>query len=465
MPHFLCFADLSFSRNKNGSANENNIVNNEGKSLLTATATTSAAESATQTIDTSAPDETAGGSGKHATSFFVREENKKSSFVLQHAFRLVCESEHQLQDGNDVLKSAHAPANDNGGADEVNNHDQHQMEGETAVAGKKYTLMAAASITSCISTNNSGSESPKYTPGALETFLFGGFELITNVKTVEVYVIRSNDASKTSKPEEETYLTTCKGVPLRDLPPLTATALFVDGTSPDGESEERSHALDEDISKKKDHDTFYKFIFVSPGGPKPMKKVRLKFVTSNTLSVHGSIIVRVFKVKGRLADTIPTSNASQKQSMPQPSLPIGTAKFNPGMLNEGSRDNNMNSLASMMAMMGGSGAMPMAMNSQQQQLRQLQVQPSNQQFVQQQQYVQQQNDHQQEKNQAEIISAIAGLGMFLKSSEERTMNKFESMLTKMEMRINERLDNFDKRLDGIEQSINNLNSNELGSHE
>ena len=108
----------------------------------------------------------------------------------------------------------------------------------------------------------------------------------------------------------------------------------------------------------------------------------------------------------------------------------------------------MSSLASMMAMMGGNSmmGMPLAMqiNPQQQQLKQLQTQPSHQQYAQQQQ---QQNNHQQEKNQAEIVSSVAGLGIFLRSSEERTMSKLETMLTNMEMRIMKRLDGLDERLD------------------
>ena len=123
----------------------------------------------------------------------------------------------------------------------------------------------------------------------------------------------------------------------------------------------------------------------------------------------------------------------------------------------------MSSLASMMAMMGGNSmmGMPLAMqiNPQQQQLKQLQTQPSHQQYAQQQQ---QQNNHQQEKNQAEIVSSVAGLGIFLRSSEERTMNKLETMLTNMEMRIMKRLDGLAERLDVIEQSVNESN-HELGS--
>mmetsp|Transcript_21158 Transcript_21158/g.38305 ORF Transcript_21158/g.38305 Transcript_21158/m.38305 type:complete len:468 (+) Transcript_21158:111-1514(+) len=466
MPHFLCFTDLN---NPNSSAKEKNP------------SAAIAADSSTQNIDTSAPaTEVAGESSQHPTSLFVREENKKSSFGLHQPFALFYESGHNLQNGDNVPKSAQVSADGYVNADEV--HDQaigdHQncdksdarpVEGAPAIGREKETMVATASITSCIS-----DESPRFIPQARETFLFGGFELITNVKTVEVYV------TKTSNPEEESYLTTCKGIPLRDLPPLMKTPLYIDGTRDEGESttienhdgqscnikesKETKDALGGGATKTEERDIFYKFVFVSPGGPKPVERIRLKFVRSNASCVHAnSIIVRTLKVKGRLSDSIPTSNASQ-QSMPQPPLPIGTANFNPGIRNNERKD-DMSSLASMMAMMGGNSmmGMPMAMqmSPQQQQLKQLQTQPSHQQYAQHQQQ-QQQNNHQQEKNQAEIVSSVAGLGIFLRSSEERTMNKLETMLTNMEMRIMKRLDGLAERLDVIEQSVNESN-HELGS--
>ena len=45
------------------------------------------------------------------------------------------------------------------------------------------------------------------------------------------------------------------------------------------------------------------------------------------------------------------------------------------------------------------------------------------------------------------MSTLAGLGMFLRSSEERVTMKIETMLSSMETRINERLDNLVARID------------------
>jgi hypothetical protein len=72
-----------------------------------------------------------------------------------------------------------------------------------------------------------------------------------------------------------------------------------------------------------------------------------------------------------------------------------------------------------------------------------------------QQSVQHQPDKnsQQEQKQAEIMSSIAGLGIFLRSSEDRMARKFDTMLSGMEMRITKRLDCLDARLDAIEQNM------------
>ena len=338
---------------------------------------------------------------------FVREENKKSSFALSRAVMLLS-GRNRNDDNNDQ-------SNQRG-------DDRSEVRGNASV-GERETLIAKASITSCLSSKNSGSESPECSGSHQggETFLFGGFELIANVKTVEVYVSRSNDDSKASIPEDS-YLTTCKGIPARDIPPLSAPPHFIsDGTQkPEGASG--------GIENNTEAEFFYKFILAVPGGPKPVGRVILKFIRSSKEShVHeGSIIVRTLKVKCRLSDPS-ASNVSQQQSVQQQSLSNGAANSNPGMLNNQSKDGINNSLAEMMAMMGGNSNsmmkmpmmggngmmnMPMAMQmnpQQQHQSSQVQMQqPSN----------QQQSNHQQEKNQdndqvdlGNLPSAKNALGM------------------------------------------------------
>ena len=70
----------------------------------------------------------------------------------------------------------------------------------------------------------------------------------------------------------------------------------------------------------------------------------------------------------------------------------------------------------------------------------------------------QNNREEADKNQAEIISSIAGLGMFLKSSEERTISAIEKMISGMESRIMERLDILSERIYTIEQQFNEKNN-------
>ena len=66
---------------------------------------------------------------------------------------------------------------------------------------------------------------------------------------------------------------------------------------------------------------------------------------------------------------------------------------------------------------------------------------------------QQQSHEQQQKYQAELMSSIAGLGMFLKSSEERTMKRLESLINGLEMRTMKRLDGLEERLGAIEERL------------
>ena len=74
--------------------------------------------------------------------------------------------------------------------------------------------------------------------------------------------------------------------------------------------------------------------------------------------------------------------------------------------------------------------------------------------------LQQSNQEEKDKSQAEIISSIVGLGLFLKSSEERTINAMEKMVSGMESRIMERLDGLSARMDTIEQAYNDNTTSE-----
>jgi hypothetical protein len=362
---------------------------------------------------------------------------------------LVYDSAHERRnDGNAQTLAPPRPADGDGCADEEREHGNHESQlfekGSQDAGGERFASTAAASITSCGSAENGHIASQ-------EKFLFGGFELIANVGTVEVHAVRSTDASIPSA--AEAYLTTCKGVPMRDLPSLSTIPLRVDGTSTDELRKEIKYGLDESTMEP---DIFYKFIFVVPGGPKPMERVRLKFSRMNVSPVHGLIIVRTLKVKGRLSDSMPKKKP-ERLSTSQSTRPIGSANLFPGMPSSVERRDSMSGgLASMMAMFGGNDVIGTSsmessqMNRQQHQIRQMQPQSCNPRNS---QHQRNDNHYQQEKNQAEIMSSIAGLGIFLRSSEERMANKLEAMLTGMEMRITKRLDGLAARLDAIEQSL------------
>jgi hypothetical protein len=254
-------------------------------------------------------------------------------------------------------------------------------------------------------------------------YLFGGFELIASIKSTEVYVTSSESA--TTAKQEDNYITTCKGIPQRD-------------------------------NENEDLGPWYKFIFVLPGGPKPVNNVRLKFVgTNKPFDDSRFITIRALKLKGRLPGDSPKSTTPQGQVRAN-QMPVTRASNDTG---------NGDAMAAMMAQMRLSSmgqGMPMMMP-----FSQPPSTPMPMQFQQQHHYhshsQQQQNNHkEQEKNQAEILSSVVGLGMFLKSSEERTINAVEKMISGMESRIMKRLDDLSARMDTIEQKqkqkLNEMNT-------
>eukprot|EP00984_Skeletonema_dohrnii_P038643 scaffold42127_cov150-Skeletonema_dohrnii-CCMP3373.AAC.2 len=307
---------------------------------------------------------------------FAQEANKKSSFILEQCPVSLC-IQKQSDDGSASNEQA------------------------------QKTLSSASASISC---STSDSEET-------EIYLFGGFELIASIKSIEVYVTPSESAK-----QEENYITTCKGIPQRD-------------------------------KKNEDLGPWYKFIFVLPGGPKPVNNVRLKFVGSNKPSDDSStctITIRTLKLKGRLPGDMPKSNTPQSQGrlnqMPAPHASNDS----------GSGD----AMAAMMAQMRLSSmgqGMPMMMPFAQPQSIPMQFQQQ-----QHHSHLQQQQNNQEEKDksQAEIISSIVGLGLFLKSSEERTINAMEKMISGMESRIMERLDGLSARMDTIEQKYNDNTTSE-----
>ena len=315
--------------------------------------------------------------GTRTAISFVQEENKKSSFTLE-----------KFPVNLSLCASKNKALNDSA------NSEKHTQ---------KPGLSASASISCSISDSEETA-----------TYLFGGYEIVASTKSIEVYVAPSDNAKTTTRAKKsENYITTCKGIPMRD------------------EDDENDG-----------HVSWYKFIFVLPGGPKPVCHVRLKFVRTGTTSSDPSsdVTIRTFKLKGRLQDTPQSQVRTNQMQM--------------------SATHGGDSMASMMAQMklnAMAQGMPMMMPFSQTLSMQL---PQQQQQQQQQQHPtsSQNNREEADKNQAEIISSIAGLGMFLKSSEERTISAIEKMISGMESRIMERLDVLSERIYTLEQQYNEKNN-------
>lgn len=305
---------------------------------------------------------------------FAQEENKKSSFILEQCPVSLCAPKKALNDSANSEKHTQKP----GG------------------------LSASASISCSISDSDETA-----------TYLFGGYEIVASTKSIEVYVAPSDNTKTTTRAKKsENYITTCKGIPIRD-----------------------------EDDEKDGHVSWYKFIFVLPGGPKPVFHVRLKFVRTGTTSSDPSsdVTIRTFKLKGRLQDT------------PQSQVRTNQMQMSATHANNVDSGDSMASMMAQMRLTAMAQGMPMMMPFSQtlsMQLPQQQQHPTS----------SQNNRDEADKNQAEIISSIAGLGMFLKSSEERTISAIEKMISGMESRIMERLDVLSERIYTLEQQYNEKNN-------
>jgi hypothetical protein len=375
------------------------------------------------------------------STFFTQDETKKASFVLPRVVALHLRPEVNYDVPSDVLPSSGETC---GG----NNTAAAEVKTQATDVSAKYAqqkIVASSSISSCtddVDSRTQATAATVDTPMQQQTYLFGGFELIANVESVQVHVTKVNDAinAKATKDREEKYLTTCKGIPARDLPPL------------DLPSDCNSKNFIEEGVK------WFKFVFVSPGGPQPVFRVRFGFeylhdatsvTAQNGGTLMGRLVVRVLKVKCRLADM--TSQPSAQQLAPPSSI-------QPPMPKDDMNQGNLATMITMMSMNGSNGlsmskmATPSPMLPQQQQqppLNQQQLQTQGQHLYQ----YQQQYQQQQKRNHAEVMSSIAGLGMFLRSSEEKTMNSLQTMLSQIEDRIMGRIDALTQRMDAIEKQL------------
>ena len=115
-----------------------------------------------------------------------------------------------------------------------------------------------------------------------DKFLFGGLELVSNARNVEIYL--------TDQDDKEAYLTTCRGIVAGDAIANT-----------------------------------FKCLVVCPGGPRPVLRVRLKLLSLKPESCTGASL-HLIKLKGRLPPpkepqqeaTTDASSAMSRQAPPPP---------------------------------------------------------------------------------------------------------------------------------------------------
>jgi hypothetical protein len=111
-------------------------------------------------------------------------------------------------------------------------------------------------------------------------FVLGGFEIVTNSRNIEVYIVSDTDDAG----NKETYLTTCRGIKV---------------VSGSGDTDGQD-------------DKWFKALLVIPGGPRSMMKLRLKLLSVRPPSETKSLL-QYMKLKGRLPDVQLEQSEQQQQ--------------------------------------------------------------------------------------------------------------------------------------------------------
>ena len=486
MPNFLCFTDPSLallSSDNKSASNCRPPAKAEppaGDDCEEKSSTSADADSIISIIEESSSlDDKHHGSTfnieqrpKATTILFKHDEDKKqksSSFSLQHPYALVSEVQvwHHKKPSNDEegqVEFTHEHIQER--------HDDtiHNDDGDIELASYS-ALVATSSITSSSLLPSDTSDTCLDDKQQLETFLFGGFEVVANVRIVEVYVVRSeNNCTSNNKTsgngnhvlsageerdtDTESYLTKChQGTPVseNDLTPLEGMPSYTDGSMPLlSSSKDNTASCD---------DKYYKFSYTLPGGPKPMKKVILKFVSIAGESAdhdnHESssmVIVRALNVKGRLkgrrSDSRTIQEPTDSVAYTPPHHQQSTSRQN-GVSEIRSSDPPLSSGVLQNGVKGNAAVHNIAhIAALQQQIRKLQEDQLEQ--------ARQLPSELHMRKQSEIISKIPGINLFIRPFEELTTSKAEKMFEDMEKRIMGRLDGIVDRLEGIEEKLGGI---------
>jgi hypothetical protein len=382
-------------------------------------------------------------------ALFVRDESKKSSFALQKGIALVSKV-CQSNNGQDNEQKSNKEVPSDVSCDTLGGYEKDSCQNNEHYLSS-VSVVAAALITSCSVSSDkfgSGNDDEKYLQNHMlpETFLFGGFEIICNVNTVEVFIVRSQNGSSSAQngikdatsngDALECRITTCSGLPendseLRELSILDSVPSYVDGTTPRQLASRRC---------AENTPSYYKFNYVLPGGPKPVEKVRLQFMMKNNESLpHNSctsefpVILRHLNIngrlRGRLSDSISatsTNNSAHRQQQQQ-LTPQHTDSRNhahqtiPNLHNDEEQASLRSHLRNEME------------NIQHLDPRHLHI-----------------------RDQSDIISRIPGVGLFIRPYEELTTSTMKKMMGDLERKILDRMDGIMERLDGLERRLDGI---------
>jgi hypothetical protein len=213
-------------------------------------------------------------------------------------------------------------------------------------------------------------------------FFLGGFQLVSNAKTVEIYY--TTTSTGTAKNSTEEYLTTSRGIPSQETP----------------------------------GSFFFKVMCVVPGGPRPILRLHLKLLSlkppSNTESPSIAKLVSL-----RLTARIPVPQAAAVAE-PQSQPPPPTLQLQPAVaFSNTDTASNSTAASHMLASMMGT-TLPQQHQHQQQQ----------------QQHQQQQHQQQQQQSvgptMEDVGAAMAGVSFMVRSTEDRLVETMQAGFSRMQ---------------------------------
>lgn len=347
-----------------------------------------------------------------ALATLAHAENNKNSYSLQRPYALVSKTYNNDEEAYECAMDE----------DETDNID-----------GLKEEIFAIASITACslpneIANNSTSCDLLSYIGShqtmlcKRSTFLFSGLELVSNATYLDLHVSHFENGKSEIQSSSNVATRNEESVHWSDMQSVVSSnplPAYIDGslTKP---AEPRTKSV-ADESKF----TYRKYRYMMPGGPVPVEKIVLKLKSTNA---NGSVILLdqlnltacpLLEDHVCSSDSLSFSSSNTARSSSRDEGNQNKKETRLGNYNSSEKKTLSSHLRSEMATLHH-------------------LDPR----------------HLHIRDQADIISRIPGVSLFIRPYEELTTTNIESMLGSMEARILDRMNVILDRLDGLEMRLN-----------